>query len=410
MLRLALVSYEFAGSSNGGGIGTYFREIFQMMRAIGHSVEVFTAGSIADHSDQTVHCIDVQRQDFAEAVAPVFLKRHAADPFDVLETAEYGADAVKINVNIPDMAKVVKLHTPTYLINEINAAYFNRIAKARYIFGAIRRGRLPSPPRNKYSLVSDVERQLVLDAHDITSPSRDLAKLISARWLIEPDKIHVVPNPFKPADAVRSIPSARASNRVTFIGKLEVRKGVLELAKAIPRVLERLPETKFRLVGRSLPHPSTKRDLVEHLKNTIGKQHLDHVEFTGGVSHNEIPHLLSETDIAVFPSYWENFPYVCLEAMSAACGVVASQSGGMAEMIENGRTGLLINPKKPREIADAIISLLEAPEKRIVMGTAAREHVLDTYSADRIAPLQIASYERAIENARKRNMQGTGAT
>lgn len=409
-MRVALISYEFAGSKSGGGIGTYFRSIRDIMTALGHDIEVFTSASDEHVSGTKLNTVSSDRNDFAGAIGPIFLAKHQDNPFDLIESAEYGADARLIAAASPEIAHVVKLHTPTYLINEINAAYLNRSAKARFMLGALRRGTLPSQPWNQYSPCSDPERQVTLAADEITSPSRDLANLVAAKWQIESRKIHVVPNPYKPAEAVQMIPAERKSNRVTFIGKLEVRKGVLELAKAIPTILKHAPDTNIRFVGRSLPHPSTKRDLIEHLRESIGAENLDRVEFTGGVSHDQIPKLLAETDIAVFPSYWENFPYVCLEAMSAACGVVGSQSGGMAEMIEDEHTGLLINPKKPREIADAIIALLKAPKTRIKMGRAARDHVLSTYSADRIAPLQIASYERAIENAKKRNMQNVAAT
>lgn len=380
------------------------------MTALGHDIEVFTSAADEHVSKTTLNTVPSDRNGFAGAIAPVFLERHQENPFDLIESAEYGADARLIAAASPEAAHVVKLHTPTYLINEINAAYLNRSAKARFMLGALRRGRLPTQPWNQYSPCSDPEKQVTLAADEITSPSRDLANLVAAKWQIEPPRINVVPNPYKPGDAVQMIPAERKSNRVTFIGKLEVRKGVIELANAISIILKHTPDTKFRFVGRSLPHPSTKRDLIEHLRESIGAENLDRVEFTGGVSHDQIPELLAATDIAVFPSYWENFPYVCLEAMSAASGVVGSQSGGMAEMIEDGRTGLLINPKKPREIADAIIALLKSPETRIKMGRAARDHVLSTYSADRIAPLQIASYERAIENAKKRNMQNVAAT
>ena len=88
--------------------------------------------------------------------------------------------------------------------------------------------------------------------------------------------------------------------------------------------------------------------------------------------------------------------------MAAARGVIGSSAGGMAEIIEEGRTGLLVPPRDPKAIAAAIVKFLKEPERRIAMGRAAREHVLRTYSADRIAPLQESSYARAIQRAKTR--------
>jgi glycosyltransferase involved in cell wall biosynthesis len=88
--------------------------------------------------------------------------------------------------------------------------------------------------------------------------------------------------------------------------------------------------------------------------------------------------------------------------MSAARGVIGSSSGGMAELIEDGRTGLLVPHRSPEAIAKAIVALLRAPQRRMAMGRAARKRVLTTYSANAIGPLQEASYARAINRAKIR--------
>jgi glycosyltransferase involved in cell wall biosynthesis len=88
--------------------------------------------------------------------------------------------------------------------------------------------------------------------------------------------------------------------------------------------------------------------------------------------------------------------------MAAARGVIGTSAGGMAEIVEHGRTGLLVPPRDPKAIADAILALLRDPERRIAMGHAARAHVTTAYAPDVIAPLQEASYRRAIERAKVR--------
>jgi glycosyltransferase involved in cell wall biosynthesis len=126
------------------------------------------------------------------------------------------------------------------------------------------------------------------------------------------------------------------------------------------------------------------------------------VEYVDGVPYDQVHRYYAESDICVLPSIWENFPNVCLEAMSAARGVVGSSAGGMAEMIDDGRTGLLMPPRNPRAIADAILRLLREPDRRMEMGRAARQHVRTAYAPEVIAPLQEASYVRAIARARDR--------
>ena len=204
-----------------------------------------------------------------------------------------------------------------------------------------------------------------------------------------------------PAPAILNIAPDTLTGRIVFVGKLEVRKGVIELARAVGHVRAAVPQARFRFIGPSLPRPGTGEDMQAVLERILGAD-LAHVDFTGGVPYERIPALLADADVAVFPSYWEAYGLVCLEAMAAARGVVGSSAGGMAEIIDNGRTGLLVPPRSPKAIAKAIISLLHNPEGRIAMGRAAREQVLAAYSADVIGPLYEASFARAIERAKAR--------
>ena len=87
-VRIAFVSYEFAGTATGGGIGTYVRGAAAMMAARGHEVEVFTSAPADPRVlpvGVVVHAAPVERQRFAHAVASVFAQRHIARPFDVIE-------------------------------------------------------------------------------------------------------------------------------------------------------------------------------------------------------------------------------------------------------------------------------------------------------------------------------------
>src|SRR4051812_43591230 len=126
-MRIGFLSYEYFGSAGGGGIGTYVRLCAKMLAARGHSVVVFT--SAGDASDEhclngvEVHSTRSTRANFAETILPIFERWHARQTFDVIEGPEYGADASAVARRFPDLPLVVKLHTPTFLINEINELY-----------------------------------------------------------------------------------------------------------------------------------------------------------------------------------------------------------------------------------------------------------------------------------------------
>jgi len=217
---------------------------------------------------------------------------------------------------------------------------------------------------------------------------------VAEKWGLPADRVAHVPYPYTPSAALLNVPATTQTGVVTFLGRLEIRKGVLDYARAIPLILRRNPKARFRFVGRSVPYKNA-IEMRDHLEGLLHPYRLS-VEFTGPVGLDGIPAMLAETDICVFPSLWENFPNVCLEAMSSARGIVGSRAGGMEEMLDGGRFGRLVSPHRPWEIARAVTGLLDAPEKRMAIGAAARARVLEHYHADRIGALQEASYARAI--------------
>lgn len=398
-MRIAFVSREYAGVGSGGGIGTYVRNAAQMLASRGHDIEVFTEGQPAGtlfEGGIRVSVADCQAMRFAEAVVPQFEATHRANPFDVVETAEYGADAAIIFERFPEIARVVKLHTASFQLEAMNEAYLTLGMKVRFVAGALRRGQMPRPFWNRYEPASDPELAMTLLADEITSPSQAMLDWTSHAWPLSACPKAIVSNVFSPSPGLLECDTTGRARLITFVGKLEVRKGVLELAAAIPEVLDAHPDARFRFVGRSLLHPATRQPLDQAVRQLAGPTAAKSIEFTGALDYADVAGYLAASAIAVFPSYWENHPYVCLETMAAGCAVVGSTAGGMAEMIEHGHTGMLVAPEDPAAIARAVIELLRDDDMRSAMGAAARAHVLSAYSVEAIAPLQEASYHRAI--------------
>ena len=188
-------------------------------------------------------------------------------------------------------------------------------------------------------------------------------------WGLDPRKVSFFPLFFTPEESLLQIPVETRTNVVTYYGRLEIRKGVVDLADAIPLILRECPEARFRFVGRSLWAPRPRTDMKAFLAQKLAA-HTRSVEFLDPVPSSQIPTLLAGTDICVFPSVWESFGYTCLESMSAGRGVVATDPSGMAEMLRDGpeEFGKLAPPRSPADIARAVISLLQAPEERMRLG------------------------------------------
>lgn len=396
-MRLAFISYEYPPDSAFGGIATYVEQAVRLMHSRGHDVEVFAASleheGLVERDGVIVHRIcERDREAFARRIAPVFRERHAALPFDVIEGPEYYADAREITPLVPDIPLVVKLHTPSFLMWRISLGQ-SWTRNVRHFCGSLWRRTKPCwDPQCNFEWLHAV------DADEVATPCASLGELCVRGWKLDPKRTSLVPYPFVPPPALLAVPVESRQKVVTFIGRLEVRKGVLDLAKAIPAILRRHPDAKFKFVGRSVEiKPGV--EMREMLKRLL-RNHMDAIEFVGPVNRDQLPSILQASDVCVFPSIWENFPNVCLEAMAAGRAIVASSEGGMEEMLNHGACGRLVKPRRPQVLANAVIELLNDSALREKMGLAARERILSEYNAARIGKLQEESYQRAIARRR----------
>ena len=172
----------------------------------------------------------------------------------------------------------------------------------------------------------------------------------------------------------------RFGNRVKLvgcIGRIIPQKGQKVLLSAIPGVIQRYPEIFFLIIGDVfLNEEAYKKELLEIIKkNGIEER----VKFTG--FRSDIVNVMGSLDVVVFPSIApEAFPLSILEAMSLGKPVIASDIGGISEMIEDRVNGLLVEPNHPEQITERIISLFEHQELSDRIGQNAKEMVQRKFS------------------------------
>jgi glycosyltransferase involved in cell wall biosynthesis len=165
---------------------------------------------------------------------------------------------------------------------------------------------------------------------------------------------------------------------VGFVGTFGPWHGVLVLAEAIKMIVDSLP-VKFLLVGSGSLNAQVQQLLANETK--AGR-----VIFTGPVGHNEVPALLDACDILVSPhvpladgSAFFGSPTKLFEYMAMAKGIVASRLGQIADVLDDGKTALLVEPGSPQTLASAIRRLAESAELRQRLGTNARETVVQRH-------------------------------
>jgi len=161
---------------------------------------------------------------------------------------------------------------------------------------------------------------------------------------------------------------------ITIIGRLHQQKGHCYFLKAAQIIVKKKPNVKFLIVGDG-PLGSQLRDMSNDLK--ISKN----VIFTG--LRNDIPQILAMSDISVLTSLREGFSITVLESMAAGKPVIATNVGGNSEIIEHGKTGFIIQPKSPEDMALYSLNLINNQELAKRMGQEAEKRVL-TFSIDRM--------------------------
>lgn len=183
---------------------------------------------------------------------------------------------------------------------------------------------------------------------------------------------------------------------ILFIGRLVGVKGVDKLIMAMPHILQRIPNAKLVIVGLG--------GLQEYLVNlvrTIKLQDFIKFRFEFLPEEERILHYAA-CDIAVFPSLYEPFGIVVLEAMSMERPVVVGAAGvsGMREIVipcGEDQCGFHVNPNNPADIAWGITSALESTEKKEWLGKNGRRRVLDEFTWDKIAENTVTFYEQVVK-------------
>lgn len=244
-------------------------------------------------------------------------------------------------------------------------------------------------------LVREMERTLIEHAAYVLPNTYATLEAAHSVYHLEiaADRYTVIPYGIVPVadEAIRPFDPQHANGPLTvlFVGRLEKRKGILDLFQAIPAVLQAVPETQFIIAGRdNSEHDGFRRqtgmDYPSYFLQHYGR-YASRVEFRGPVSDEELQSLYQSCDLFVAPSLYESFGLIYLEAMNYAKPVVGCNAGGVPEVVDHGTTGLLVEPGAPRALAEAIIALLRSPTLLREMGLAGRQRLLDKFTYLRMA-------------------------
>jgi glycosyltransferase involved in cell wall biosynthesis len=181
---------------------------------------------------------------------------------------------------------------------------------------------------------------------------------------------------------------------VGLVGRISPWKGQHIFIRAAALVNKRLPETHFIIIGAALFGEDQYDQEVRRLPGELGIQ--DNVEFAG--FRNDIKHAIAELDLLVHASTkGEPFGQVIIEGMAAGKPVVATNGGGVPEIVEDGQTGILVPMGDVEAMAEAICQILSDPARAKAMGVRARQRVADHFTLEQTARRVEAVYAEILQ-------------
>ncbi|MEW9668271.1 1,4-alpha-glucan branching protein domain-containing protein [Ammoniphilus sp. 3BR4] len=241
--------------------------------------------------------------------------------------------------------------------------------------------------------IHHLEWQLTYESWRVIGCSRYMEKEIRELFELPADKLDIIPNGVDPALVQIGAPDGELRSRfaspeekiVFFVGRLVREKGVQLLLESVPEILSHCPEAKFVIGGKG--------PMLDELRRQSDEMGLSHkVLFAGFIpdeTRNQLLHMASAT---VFPSLYEPFGIVALEAMAAGTPVIVSDVGGMSEIVEHGVDGLKVIPGDSHSLAVQIAACLNNEELSERIKKKAVQKIEQLYQWDLIAQQTIGVY------------------
>jgi spore coat protein SA len=185
-----------------------------------------------------------------------------------------------------------------------------------------------------------------------------------------------------------------------YVGRLVEIKGVHHVLEAMPEIIKADPSIVLFIAGSTLSPTSSNLEYVEELEK-LAEKVKEHVTFTKFIPHNEIHKWFQMADLLVVPSVAEPFGLVNVEAMAVGTPVIATNSGGIPEIVDDGKTGILIQPERVHEeLIWKIVRLFKNPADLMKMGVKSVKKVRAHFTWSHTAQRQLALY-RKLTNDKK---------
>ena len=392
-MRILMLSWEFPPRLI-GGLGRHVDALTRALVAAGHEVHLISRSHPDAPATETRGGLHVTRVDasppavpfedlvpwvlaFNTAVLAAGVRSARTHRFDVVHAHDWLVASAGV-----ELARI--LDVP--LVGTVHATEYGR-----------HQGHLPGPMNH---LIHAIEGWFVEHSDRTVVCSTYMHEQIRTLFGAPEDRVDVIPNGVEvdalspPTDAVRALRRTLADDDtrlVLFAGRLEYEKGVQTVLHALERLATRVGPVRFLIAGIG-----TYSDELRRLVSELGLEH--RVHFTGFLEERDLRLHYAAADVAVAPSIYEPFGLVATEAMACGTPVVASDTGGLREILAGG-TGLTFPPQDAEQLADRIAEVLV--DSTLAAGLVARgqARIRALYDWGDVATRTVETYRRACSTA-----------
>ncbi len=403
-MKIAFHAPAWPPGSISNGIVTYTSQLVPSLRKLGHTVFVLTGNKMTDDDDPSI--IDLRQYfstgslwdrakarftpayaGFERASSPIALaiaelvKTQSLDIFEMEESGGWNYATSRLKL----LPVVVRLHGPWFLTGK-----FDSINDAN----ALNRGRRSREGRGLHN------------AQLVSSPSAKMLEAVKNYYGLDRTETCVIPNAIEAVPLAESWNSETCDHSLLFVGRFDALKGGDLVLRAFAELAAIYPKLTLTFVGTDagVAGPDGKTLFFEqYMRSNFSEECRSRIKFRGRMSHSDVMSLRPRHFATIVASQQEIMPYSVLEAMSVGCPVIATAVGGIPDLIQHERNGLLVPSSNAQALAAACRRLLDDPALAGRLGRQAWQDCRDQYSPDRIAQQTVAAYAAAIDKFKTRN-------
>lgn len=385
--KILILSWEYPPHLV-GGLSRHVHGLAEGLHSMGYEVHVITSNRDQAVQEENVHGIQIYRVTPLNEEDQDFLSWIGGLNLAVLNKA----------LEIDEIHRFHFIHAHDWLVGASSIVLRETLRIPLIVtIHATEFGRNNGIHNELQKFIHKKEQQLISKADTVIVCSEYMKREINQVFHISKDKnIHIIPNgtagviPLENASKVLvGMPIQKNKHLIFSIGRIVKEKGFETIIDAAKKMRGKLLNIYFIIAGKG--------PLLEEYRRMVEGLHLqNHIFFVGYVTEKQRAALLNHCSIAVFPSLYEPFGIVALEAMLAGKPTIISNTGGLKGLVQHKKSGMLMSPGCSECLIEQIMYLLENESHADKIGRSAKERVETMFSWERIANQTISVYEARL--------------